>query len=1354
MHTPDLCPQDEARGPARARPARAGLWLSAGVLALLLASALGAWTWAGHDGSLARALAWAQAWLDDPEGATGQLQITGAEGSLRQGGTVASLRWTRPGLTVQAQGLTVRWHSGQLLDTLLLRQLTISESHVDHLQVETGSTPPNREPLQSLELPWPVDLPWSIDRFDLRGRQSLQLVKARGHYRYAPVLPGATPAWDRAEPGVTSAHHLRVDTVTFAQGHYQLEAVLGAQAPLPLHAAAVGRVQTGVPNGEHLDLQAAASVNGTLAGTDALLAVQVHVLPAGIEGTPLLTARAQLMPEASQPLQALNAQAHALDLALLWPQAPSTAISGQVQAVPAGPVWRAQLDLRNARSGPWDQGRLPVDLLRGTLEQDGPLWRATDLQAALDGGQVQGSGHYRFATEGQTAQWAGELQARALNPARVWSRLAPARWTLRARAQQRDDQPDTIALDVQLQGSNATATADALQLRELRLLGQWRSAGASGVLRLDKARLDAAQVQLDAQGTLDMTERRFAGQGTVQLPGARGRLDGVLAAQDGQGTLDLRLDAVERVLAWGQGLQRMPVIGPSVADLLAHQPLLRDSGLTGQARLRAQWRGGLAPTVQAADGRSPASTPKALEARVDLEVPHLSAPARSGTDGWRVHQLQLQASGHPDDAVLQLRGQVTLGHWGTTLQTQGRVQGLRDWPASPGAPARLRLDGLTLDIRDTRSSAVLAGWALRTTQPLLLSASGSGPTLTLQAAAAQWQLQPQAADGPHPPRPSTTDSVLLAWDSLGWHNGVLQTRGRLRGLPLDWLDALTRTDHADTSLLTQAGLDSDMLFDGEWDMQLPLQSPGAPKLEARLQRRSGDLQMRSDAGETRAGTPAPDRRVSAGVRDAGLSLSLSGSALQARLRWDSERLGQINATLASSLGASVGATGPLPDRWWPASAPLHGTLTARLPQVGVWSALAPPGWRMRGTLQLDASLGGTRAAPDWRGTLQADQLALRSVIDGFEFSQGALRASLSGERVTIERFELQGPLGGTLQAGGQARWPVVNGQRQPQIDLQVSARQLRVSDRADRRLTLSGQVAAQLSGPRLNIRGQLQADSALFVLPDEATPGLSADVVVRGGRNLPPPQEARERVQPDVSVDLDLGPQFDVRGRGLQARLTGRLNLRSTPALPTPRVYGMVRTVSGSYRAYGQQLAIDTGELSFNGPYDDPALNVLAIRPMGRGTEQQVGVRVSGSAQAPRVRLVATPELPDAEKLAWLVLGRPATGAGAEAAILQQAALALLAGNDSTLNSGLAGALGLDDISYRSETLNADGSTRAAMVTLGKRLSNDLYLSYETGLAGALGTVSMFYDVSRRFTLRARAGEENAVDLIFTLRYD
>jgi translocation and assembly module TamB len=117
-------------------------------------------------------------------------------------------------------------------------------------------------------------------------------------------------------------------------------------------------------------------------------------------------------------------------------------------------------------------------------------------------------------------------------------------------------------------------------------------------------------------------------------------------------------------------------------------------------------------------------------------------------------------------------------------------------------------------------------------------------------------------------------------------------------------------------------------------------------------------------------------------------------------------------------------------------------------------------------------------------------------------------------------------------------------------------------------------------------------------------------------------------------------------------------------------------------------------------------------------------------------------------------LGRPATGAGAEAAVLQQAALALLAGNGGKRDGGIASTFGLDELGFSGESTNADGSTTAAALTLGKRISDELYLSYERTLAGTLGTVSIFYDVSKRLTLRARAGEESAIDLIFTIRYD
>ena len=57
-------------------------------------------------------------------------------------------------------------------------------------------------------------------------------------------------------------------------------------------------------------------------------------------------------------------------------------------------------------------------------------------------------------------------------------------------------------------------------------------------------------------------------------------------------------------------------------------------------------------------------------------------------------------------------------------------------------------------------------------------------------------------------------------------------------------------------------------------------------------------------------------------------------------------------------------------------------------------------------------------------------------------------------------------------------------------------------------------------------------------------------------------------------------------------------------------------------------------------------------------------------------------------------------------------------------------------------------------MVLGKRLSRDFYVAYERSLSGILGTLYIFYDLSRRVTVRAQTGEQSAIDLIFTIRYD
>jgi translocation and assembly module TamB len=190
--------------------------------------------------------------------------------------------------------------------------------------------------------------------------------------------------------------------------------------------------------------------------------------------------------------------------------------------------------------------------------------------------------------------------------------------------------------------------------------------------------------------------------------------------------------------------------------------------------------------------------------------------------------------------------------------------------------------------------------------------------------------------------------------------------------------------------------------------------------------------------------------------------------------------------------------------------------------------------------------------------------------------------------------------------------------------------------------------------------------------------------------------------------------------------------------------------VRGVYRAYGQQLDVETGIARFNGPAENPQLDVLAIRP---NIAQRAGVQISGTANAPRVKLYSEPPLSDAETLSWIMLGRASAANGGEAILMQQAALALLGklGADSS-GGNLASRFGLDEIGFKGPSSN--GEVQDSAVTLGKRLSKDFYVTYERSLAGTLGTLFIFYDLTQRLTLRGQAGEHYGADLIYTIKYD
>lgn len=776
----------------------------------------------------------------------------------------------------------------------------------------------------------------------------------------------------------------------------------------------------------------------------------------------------------------------------------------------------------------------------------------------------------------------------------------------------------------------------------------------------------------------------------------------------------------------------------------------RQTGTWTVPRFELQWADA---HVQGQGRWTPAS--QSLTAATQWQLPGLSArlegqlSPREGQGEWQIDSQDTQRlwnwllrwpalreplAGRPRPATLRASGQWQGGWAGEGLRLQARV-------TTPQIQAQARTT-----LRQETPSGAWLGQVDQLQIDWQPPGDAAGGQLALQTPAhwrwlapqrLQWQAHRWTLQGPG-------GQALVAVDSGDWQAphrpGALplaHARAQVTGLPVRWASGLG-WPQVQGDLLLQGGLD--------------LQLGERPLLQAWLERQQGDLQVGTEPLQTAS-------RVQAGLRTARARLQVDGPQARLDLDWDSVQAGQLNAQLQSRLDPTTrdGLAG-----LWPSAAALSGQVSARLPRVDAWSWLAPPGWRVQGALDARFALSGTRGQPQWSGTLQADNLAVRSAVEGIEFRQGRMRARLQQQQMLLDEFRLlgAGPQGGEVSAQGQIEWlpDAGPGLQAVQMDLQMAAKGLRVTNRVDRRLSVSGQVRARLDRGQMQLRGQLQADSAQFILPDDSTPTLGKDVVIVGARTPSAAVPARRGGSvigvPDVVVQLDLGPDFLLHGQGITTRLTGEVQLSSSAATGgQPRLLGQVRTEGGRYQAYGQQLDIEQGLLQFSGPYDNPALDILAVRP---NLSQRVGVRVTGTALAPRIRLYADPDMPDADKLAWLVLGRSPAAGGAESAVLQQAALVLLGGNGKGLGGELASALGFDDISLASRTTTTATGTTATgtAVTLGKRLSRDFYLAYESSVSGAFGSLFIFYDLSRKLTLRAQTGEINALDLVYTIRHD
>jgi translocation and assembly module TamB len=237
--------------------------------------------------------------------------------------------------------------------------------------------------------------------------------------------------------------------------------------------------------------------------------------------------------------------------------------------------------------------------------------------------------------------------------------------------------------------------------------------------------------------------------------------------------------------------------------------------------------------------------------------------------------------------------------------------------------------------------------------------------------------------------------------------------------------------------------------------------------------------------------------------------------------------------------------------------------------------------------------------------------------------------------------------------------------------------------------------------------------------------------------------DSSDRVTTRIKVTL--GDAVRVDAYGLRARLEGAVTVSTVPD-DVARGNGVIRVAEGQYKAFGQDVTITRGTLTYiNAPLNEPVLDIVAERKI-KNADITVTVNVRGTIDRPFISITSQPAMPSNEALSYLLTGRSIdTLQSGEASNVNQAAENLAVSGGGLLLGQLGTRLGLDEVSV--ERTGDDDTS----VVLGKALSPDLFVSYGISIAEAINTIKLRYTLNERWSLKAEAGIEQSADIEYRI---
>ncbi|MEP5566974.1 MAG: translocation/assembly module TamB domain-containing protein [Halioglobus sp.] len=419
---------------------------------------------------------------------------------------------------------------------------------------------------------------------------------------------------------------------------------------------------------------------------------------------------------------------------------------------------------------------------------------------------------------------------------------------------------------------------------------------------------------------------------------------------------------------------------------------------------------------------------------------------------------------------------------------------------------------------------------------------------------------------------------------------------------------------------------------------------------------------------------------------------------------------------------------------------LSGGLTFNELQLATLAPWFPQLSNLGGSLTGKLNLAGSPDNPKASGSLHLENAEVALVSNPTQLKALALDLELKGDSAAFTGSGLLG--GGEVNLQGQ-----VLTQPELRVEMAVSGDRHQMLMPPSSEILVSEDLTLVLTKGVLDVRGEVRVHEG--VLRHEELPagsvGLSREVVIVDTLGNVIEEKSVFDVRADIWIRIR--DRFQVEGEGVRATLGGELHVTQVPG-EDPQVFGSLNVLGGELEAYRQRLQVRRGTIAFNGPPENPELDISAEREI-REDDVTVGARLTGRLEEPVLEVFSSPPMPQGEAMSYLVRGRGLdSGAGADGT-----ALALSVGADVVNRSGIVAELNrlplISDVSF-----GASGGEDDTAATVSGYIGSRLYLSYGRGLYEPINELTARLYLQSRLWLEVVSRLENSVDLYYSFDID